>query len=83
MAGELDSGLPILRNGVLNGLIPAPDLEYALDNMVDNEDNTVCLMSIDSSVAVYDSDLEDAEQVDFSPFIDVVSRTNALILRPC
>ncbi|CAG8150255.1 unnamed protein product [Penicillium salamii] len=71
MAGELDSGLPILRNGVLNGLIPAPDLEYALDNMVDNEDNTVCLMSIDSSVAVYDSDLEDAEQVDFSPFIDV------------
>ena len=72
MAGELDSGLPILRNGVLTGLIPAPDLEYALDTLGDSEDNTVCLMAMDASMAVYDSDYEDAEQVDFTRYIDPV-----------
>ena len=44
MAGELDGGLPILRDGVLIGLIPGPDLEYALDNLGDAETSTLCLM---------------------------------------
>lgn len=44
MAGELDGGLPIVRDGILNGLIPAPDLEYALDQL-DGEDGALCLMS--------------------------------------
>ena len=44
VAGELDGGLPILRDGVLAGLIPAPDLEYALDRL-DAEDSALCLMS--------------------------------------
>lgn len=68
MAGELDSGLPILRNDVLAGLIPAPDLEYALDTLRDEEDNAVCLMAMDTSRAVYDSDNEDEDviQVDFN-----------------
>lgn len=44
MAGELDGGLPILCDGVLVGLIPAPDLEYALDRL-DGEDGALCLMS--------------------------------------
>ena len=44
MAGELDGGLPILRDGILVGLIPAPDLEYALDR-VQNEDSALCLMA--------------------------------------
>ncbi|KAK4561731.1 hypothetical protein LTR86_004410 [Recurvomyces mirabilis] len=44
MAGELDGGLPILRDGVLVGLIPAPDLEYALDRL-EKEDDALCLMS--------------------------------------
>ncbi|KAJ5964832.1 Cystathionine beta-synthase core [Penicillium vulpinum] len=70
MAGELDSGLPILRDGVLAGLIPAPDLEYALDTLGDGEENTICLMTMDASTAVYDSDNEDMEQVDFSQYID-------------
>jgi hypothetical protein len=35
-AGELDGGLPIIRNDILVGLIPAPDLEFALDSL-DNE----------------------------------------------
>lgn len=43
-AGELDGGLPIIRDKVLVGLIPAPDLEFALDR-VENEDRTLCLMS--------------------------------------
>ncbi|KAH0283882.1 CLC voltage-gated chloride channel, partial [Aureobasidium sp. EXF-3399] len=33
MAGELDGGLPILDNGVLMGIIPGPDLEFALDHL--------------------------------------------------
>lgn len=81
MAGELDSGLPILRNGVLTGLIPAPDLEYGLDEIGDDEDNTMCLMSMDASTAVFDSDYEDAEQRDFTRFIDAVSPNDALIFQ--
>lgn len=73
MAGELDSGLPILRDGVLAGLIPAPDLEYALDTLGEEEENTICLMAMDASTAIYDSDHEDADQVDFSRYIDPVS----------
>ncbi|KAJ5143620.1 Cystathionine beta-synthase core [Penicillium bovifimosum] len=70
MAGELDSGLPILRDGVLTGLIPAPDLEYALDTLGEEEENTLCLMNMDASMAVYDSENEDLEHVDFSRYID-------------
>lgn len=44
MAGELDGGLPILRDGILVGLIPAPDLEFALDGL-ETEGSTLCLMS--------------------------------------
>jgi hypothetical protein len=76
MAGELDSGLPILCDGVLAGLIPAPDLEYALDTLGDEEENTICLMTMDASTVIYDSENEDAEQVDFSRYIDPVSLVN-------
>ncbi|KAJ5986412.1 Cystathionine beta-synthase core [Penicillium sp. IBT 35674x] len=69
MAGELDGGLPILRDGVLAGLIPAPDLEFALDTLED-EENTLCLMAMDASIAVYDSDNEDTLQEDFTRYID-------------
>ncbi|KAJ5020282.1 hypothetical protein J3E73DRAFT_386865 [Bipolaris maydis] len=44
MAGELDGGLSVVKNGILVGLIPAPDLEFALDKL-ENEENTLCLMS--------------------------------------
>ncbi|RMZ14409.1 hypothetical protein D0860_02115 [Hortaea werneckii] len=44
MAGELDGGLPILKDGNLVGLIPAPDLEFALDRL-ENEEGALCLMS--------------------------------------
>lgn len=72
MAGELDGGLPILRDGVLAGLIPAPDLEFALDTLED-EENTLCLMAMDASIAVYDSDNEGTLQEDFTRYIDPVS----------
>jgi chloride channel 3/4/5 len=72
MAGELDSGLPILRDGILAGLIPAPDLEFALDTLGDDEDNTICLMAVDASVAIYDNETEGAVQEDFTRFIDPV-----------
>ncbi|KAF2150584.1 hypothetical protein K461DRAFT_322994 [Myriangium duriaei CBS 260.36] len=44
MAGELDGGLPILRDGILIGLIPGPDLEFALDNL-GHEADALCLMN--------------------------------------
>lgn len=72
MAGELDSGLPILRDGVLIGLIPAPDLDYALDSLED-EDSTSCLMAVDHSSAISDTDDEDSLSVDFTRYIDPVS----------
>lgn len=72
MAGELDSGLPILRDGILTGMIPAPDLEFGLDILGEDEDHTICLMSMDSSVAIYDSENEDIVQEDFTRFIDPV-----------
>jgi chloride channel 3/4/5 len=40
MAGELDGGLPILDNGVLVGIIPGPDLEFALDHLQRDGDET-------------------------------------------
>ena len=71
MAGELDGGLPILHDGVLVGLIPAPDLEFALDKL-DNEDQSLCLMS---TQVQWDA-LEDSgaipqdDPTDFTPYID-------------
>lgn len=72
MAGEIDSGLPILRDGVLTGMIPAPDLEYGLDTLGPDEENTICLMSMDNPIAIYDSENEDTLQTDFTRYIDPV-----------
>jgi len=45
-AGELDGGLPIVRDKILVGLIPAPDLEFALDRVEsEHGENVLCLMS--------------------------------------
>lgn len=43
-AGEIDGGLPILKGHILVGLIPGPDLEFALDQL-ESEDSVLCLMS--------------------------------------
>jgi chloride channel 3/4/5 len=44
MVGELDGGLPIVRDWRLVGLIPGPDLEFALDRL-EGEETALCLMS--------------------------------------
>ncbi|KAK5078798.1 hypothetical protein LTR64_002786 [Lithohypha guttulata] len=49
-AGELDGGLPILREKILIGLIPVPDLEFALDKLETPEEETMCLMSSQQSI---------------------------------
>jgi chloride channel 3/4/5 len=74
MAGELDGGLPILKDGILVGLIPAPDLEFALDKLED-EDNALCLMSTQVDWAAgrenggeFNEQVEDP--TDFTPYID-------------
>lgn len=69
-AGEIDGGLPIIRGDVLVGLIPAPDLEFALDNL-DDESRSLCQMT---SIPSFDSDDEDTiDPTDFTPYIDPVS----------
>ncbi|KAL6705474.1 hypothetical protein ACN47E_006739 [Coniothyrium glycines] len=74
LAGELDGGLPIVKYGVLVGLIPAPDLEFALDKL-ENENNTLCLMSPQVDWAAGREPQRDEEQAshdpsDFTPYID-------------
>lgn len=76
MAGELDGGLPILKNGALVGLIPSPDLEFALDRL-DNEDKSLCLMSREAKFSRMtgrehdrDGEEEDDDPTDFTSFID-------------
>jgi chloride channel 3/4/5 len=69
-AGELDGGLPILRDEVLVGLIPAPDLEFALDNL-DDEGSSLCLMA--NVPSIEDSDDGSPDPTDFTPYIDPVS----------
>lgn len=71
-AGELDGGLPILRNDVLVGLIPAPDLEFALDTL-DNEDTSLCLMATIQDNSIEEDDFLEMPRVDptdFTPYID-------------
>lgn len=68
-AGELDGGLPIVRRDVLVGLIPAPDLEYALDRLED-EETSRCLMDRVPSI---DEDDEEPDPTDFTQYIDPVS----------
>lgn len=72
MAGELDSGLPIVRDGVLMGLIPAPDLEYALDKLED-EDDELCIMSVSTPWSDVRDDVGETRRLnDFTPHIDPV-----------
>lgn len=44
-AGELDGGVPIIREKILVGLIPVPDLEFALDRLETPEEETLCLLA--------------------------------------
>ncbi|KAJ8068077.1 hypothetical protein OCU04_003651 [Sclerotinia nivalis] len=67
-AGEVDGGLPIIRDDVLVGLIPAPDLEFALDNL-DNEPGTLCLMATVNNYDESDEE-EHVDPTDFTPYID-------------
>lgn len=66
-AGELDGGLPILRDNILVGLIPAPDLEYALDNLED-ESSSLCLMA--SVPSIDEDESPERDPTDFTPYID-------------
>lgn len=69
-AGEVDGGLPIVRDDILVGLIPAPDLEFALDNLPD-EESDLCLMA---AVRSFDDDDDSTtDPTDFTPYIDPVS----------
>lgn len=74
-AGELDGGLPIVRGGILVGLIPAPDLEFALDNLRSEEDE-LCLMAPKDDYPDNNSDVSIRDPTDFSPYIDPVCSLN-------
>ncbi|KAE9987475.1 hypothetical protein EG327_003798 [Venturia inaequalis] len=71
--GEIDGGLPLLKNGVLVGLISAPDLEWALDQL-NNESNSLCLMSTEvkwnePSGSDDGNEIED-DPTDFTSYVD-------------
>ncbi|EEQ31601.1 hypothetical protein McanMca71_006097 [Microsporum canis] len=68
MAGELDGGLPILKKNILVGLIPAPELEYALDKLPSEQD-TMCLMSMQSSYLT-ERENDEMDVADFTQYID-------------
>lgn len=68
-AGELDGGLPIVRDNVLVGLIPAPDLEFALDQL-DDEASSLCLMV---RVPGIGDESDESDPEDFTRYIDPVS----------
>lgn len=70
LAGELDGGLPLVRDKILVGLIPAPDLEFALDRL-ENEETAMCLMASQARwTGLENEDGEDFDATDFTPFID-------------
>jgi chloride channel 3/4/5 len=69
-AGEIDGGLVILRNSILVGLIPAPDLEFALDKLQD-EDEALCLMATNVRWEGSEDESEGStDPTDFTPYID-------------
>ncbi|KAF2763297.1 hypothetical protein EJ05DRAFT_491257 [Pseudovirgaria hyperparasitica] len=72
-AGELDGGLTIVRDGILVGLIPAPDLEFALDKLP-NEENSLCLMStrVGWNNPNHEEELseEEVDPTDFTHYVD-------------
>ena len=69
-AGEIDGGLPILRHEVLVGLVPAPDLEFALDKLGD-EEHSLCLMAPYIALEGTEEDQERAhDPTDFTPYVD-------------
>jgi chloride channel 3/4/5 len=74
-AGELDGGLPVIRNEALVGLIPAPDLEFALDHL-QNEENSLCLMTKVMTLNDSDDEEEYSDPTDFTPYIDPVRPTS-------
>lgn len=76
-AGELDGGLPIVRNDILVGLIPAPDLEFALDQL-QNEQTDLCLM--EKVPSIDDDDIDDVDPTDFTPYIDPVRIQSVIYL---
>jgi chloride channel 3/4/5 len=69
-AGEVDGGFPIVRDNTLVGLIPAPDLEFALDSLV-KEDESLCLMT---AVRPFEDDADEAlaDPADFTSYVDPV-----------
>ncbi|KAF3938244.1 hypothetical protein ABW19_dt0205159 [Dactylella cylindrospora] len=68
-SGELDGGLPLLRDGILVGLIPAPDLEFALDNL-QHEETDLCLMALDDSPHDFESEDGTKALTDFTSYVD-------------
>lgn len=71
-AGEIDGGLPIIRDEALVGLIPAPDLEFGLDHL-ENEENSLCLMTKILNITDSDDEEEMQDPTDFTTYIDPVS----------
>ncbi|KAK4503259.1 hypothetical protein PRZ48_006687 [Zasmidium cellare] len=73
MSGEIDGGLPILKDGILVGLIPGPDLEYALDRLPTEED-TMCLMNAHDQILHHDESRQNTDAVETDDDDDATAR---------
>ena len=71
-AGEIDGGLPIVRNDVLVGLIPAPDLEFALDKLDEVDTQTLCLMATTITWQDTEEEGRDHDPTDLTSYTDPV-----------
>ncbi|TQS38388.1 hypothetical protein Golomagni_01107 [Golovinomyces magnicellulatus] len=69
-AGEFDGAIPIIQDEILVGLLSAPDLKFALDNLEDKA-NTKCLMTKSSPNEDFGTDINFG-LYDITAYIDPV-----------
>lgn len=68
-AGKTDAGFPIIKEGVLVGMISCPDLAFCLDGVIVDED-VPCLVSPRVKYQDHGEEEDIEDPTDFTPFID-------------
>ena len=85
--GEHDGGLPLLRNHVLVGFLTAPDLAYALDQMLgkDSDEDIRCLLVQDEryDVAMSMPNVVDLRHIDVSAPIGLDIHSSLELVYEC
>lgn len=69
-AGRTDAGFPVLRDGILIGMISSPDLALCLDRLEPSEGPVDCLVSSRVKHHIFEDDEDGFDPTDFTPLID-------------